>query len=172
MPCVLLSQIHSWTSHWHWLALVSVACVRPCPAIRLGTRHAGRRMLCRPIAGRRRRRHSRRRHHARRSWSKTSRNLGCSRRSLWRRHSTFLRAARPWNLLTQDRAGVVGRHQRTEALSSFQEGLSFWWVKVKVCFHRWLLCIRGRLRSGLWRWLRVVLAMHLGGDILIRRAAG
>ena len=24
-PCVLLSQIHSWTSHWHWLALVSVA---------------------------------------------------------------------------------------------------------------------------------------------------
>ena len=28
-------------------------------------------------------------------------------------------------------------------------------------FHRWLLCIRGRLRSGLWRWLRVVLAMHL-----------
>ena len=40
-------------------------CVRPCPAIRLGTRHPGRRMLCRPIAGRRRRRHSRRRHHAR-----------------------------------------------------------------------------------------------------------
>ena len=40
-------------------------CVRPCPAIRLGTRHAGRRLLCRPIAGRRRRRHSRRRHHAR-----------------------------------------------------------------------------------------------------------